>query len=187
MQEHAEPAGDRGGRGERDRLAPGGPGCEPGGLASGQSHGTGTTCDNPPILTRRVQVVTSAGCGRMTGACGMRNEPGTRPATPRFQFKSTQAVAQYVAMGKPVKVLDGLALQYDDRQIPVSPLPGALVTTEYIGSDTPSDECEISIRAPIGNYVLIVSISGGTDLDWNNVLPYWTKISSLLGPLESRR
>ncbi len=35
--------------------------------------------------------------------------------TTLFQFKSTQAVAQYVAMGKPVKVLGGLALQYDDR------------------------------------------------------------------------
>jgi len=50
-----------------------------------------------------------------------------------FQFKSAPVAAQYVAVGKPIKVLAGLALQYDDREIRVEPLPGALVTTEYGG------------------------------------------------------
>jgi hypothetical protein len=102
-----------------------------------------------------------------------------------FQFKSPQVAAQYVATGKPIKVLAGLALQYDDREIPVEPLPGALVTTEYEGADIPSDESQITIRAPIGAYVITLDLQGGTDLDWSDVLPYWIKINSLLKPLES--
>jgi hypothetical protein len=104
-----------------------------------------------------------------------------------FQFKSANVAAQFVAIGKPIKVLAGLALQYDDRQIPVEPLPGALVTTEYEGADIPSDESQITIRAPIGTYVVTLDLQGGTDLDWGDVLPYWIKINSLLKPLGGGR
>jgi hypothetical protein len=69
----------------------------------------------------------------------------------------------------------------------VEPLPGALVTTEYEGADIPSDESEITIRAPLGNYAVALALAGGTDLDWSDVLPYWMKINSLLKPLESGR
>jgi hypothetical protein len=92
-----------------------------------------------------------------------------------------------VGAQKPVKVLAGLALQYDDRQISVNVRPGSLVTTEYEGADVPSDESQITIRVPIGDYVMTLDLQGGTDLDWNDVLPYWTKINSLLKPLESGR
>jgi hypothetical protein len=104
-----------------------------------------------------------------------------------FQFDSAHVAAQYVATGKPIKVLAGLALRYDDRRIPVEPLPGALVTTEYEGADISSDESQITIRAPMRNYVLTLDLQGGTDLDWNDALPYWTKINTLLKPLESGR
>jgi hypothetical protein len=102
-----------------------------------------------------------------------------------FQFKSANVAVQYVATGKPIKVLAGLALQYHNREIPVEPLPGALVTTEYEGADIPTDESQITIRAPMGTYVITLDLQGGTDLDWSDVLPYWIKINSLLKPLES--
>jgi hypothetical protein len=104
-----------------------------------------------------------------------------------FQFKSAPVAAQYVAAGKPIKVLAGLALQYDDREIRVEPLPGALVTTEYEGADIPSDESQITIRAPMGTDVITLDLQGGTDLDWSDVLPYWIKINSLLKPLQNAR
>jgi len=104
-----------------------------------------------------------------------------------FQFKTADVATQYIATGKPINVLAGVAKQYDDRQLPVEPLPGALVTTEYEGADIPSDESQITIRAPMGNYVLTLDLQGGTDLDWSDVLPYWIKINTLLKPLESGR
>jgi hypothetical protein len=104
-----------------------------------------------------------------------------------FQFKSAQAVAQFVDVGKPIQVLAGLAQRQDDHQLSVSPLPGSLVTEQYEGTDPSSDELGISVRAPIEDYVLTLSIQGGTDLDWSDVQPYWTTINSLLKPLESGR
>jgi hypothetical protein len=100
-----------------------------------------------------------------------------------FQFKSTQAAEQFVGTGKPFRSI--APAQVHDRQLPVSPLPGSVVTTEYEGADIPSDESTITIRAPIGYYAVTLDLQGGTDLDWSDVLPYWMKINSLLKPLES--
>jgi hypothetical protein len=77
--------------------------------------------------------------------------------------------------------------QVDDRQLTVSPLPGSVVTTEYEGADIPSDESIITIRAPMDTYAVTLTLQGGTDLDWSDVLPYWIKINSLLKPLEGGR
>jgi hypothetical protein len=104
-----------------------------------------------------------------------------------FQFKSEQAVAQFVDLGKPIQVLAGLAQQQDDHELSVSPLPGSLVTEQWEGTNPSSDELGISVRAPMADYVLTLSIQGGTDLDWNDVMPVWTTINSLLKPLESGR
>jgi hypothetical protein len=102
-----------------------------------------------------------------------------------FQFKSTQAAEQFVGSGKPFRSI--APAQVDDRQLPVSPLPGSVVTTEYVGADIPSDESLITIRAPIADYAVTLDLQGGTDLDWSDVLPYWIKINSLLKPLGSGR
>jgi hypothetical protein len=45
-----------------------------------------------------------------------------------YRFKSAAVAAQYVATQKPVKVLAGLALAMDDRELPVRPLPGSIVS-----------------------------------------------------------
>lgn len=58
------------------------------------------------------------------------------------------------------------------------------MTVEYISADMPSGESQITICAAIGTYAVTLNLQGGTDLDWNDVLPYWTKINSLLKPLE---
>jgi hypothetical protein len=105
--------------------------------------------------------------------------------TTLFQFKSTEAAEQFVGTGKPFHSI--APAQVDDRQLPVSPLPGSVVTTQYEGADIPTDENIITIRAPIRNYALTLDLQGGTDLDWSDVLPYWIKINSLLKPLESGR
>lgn len=124
----------------------------------------------------------------LTGSIVRQNKHGVLEIyATLFEFKSAHVAAQYIDAQKPVKVLAGLALQYDDRQIPVNPRPGSLVTTEYEGADVSSDESQITIRVPIGDYVVILDLQGGTDLDWNDVLPYWIKTNSLLEPLQSGR
>ena len=105
--------------------------------------------------------------------------------TSLFQFTSTQAAEQFVGTGKPFNSI--APARVHDRQLPVNPLPGSVVTTEYEGADIPSDESIITIRAPMGHYVVTLDLQGGTDLDWSDVLPYWIKINSLLTPLEGGR
>ncbi len=102
-----------------------------------------------------------------------------------FQFKSKQAAEQFVGTGQPFHSI--APAQVHDRQLPVSPLPGSVVTTEYAGADIPSDESLITIRAPLGDYAVTLDLQGGTDLDWSDALPYWAKINSLLRPLEEER
>jgi hypothetical protein len=102
-----------------------------------------------------------------------------------LQFKSTAAAEQFVGTGKAFHSI--APAQVDDRQLPVSPLPGSVVTTQYEGADIPTDENIITIRAPIGYYAVTLDLQGGTDLDWSDVLPYWIKINSLLKFLESGR
>jgi hypothetical protein len=99
-----------------------------------------------------------------------------------YQFKSATVAAQFVATQKPVKVLAGLALAMDDRELPVSPLPGSIVSEFYI--DPPTDESQITVDAPVGTWVVELYAHGGTKLDWNDVQPYWTTINSALKPLE---
>jgi hypothetical protein len=48
-----------------------------------------------------------------------------------YQFRSATVAAQFVAEQKPLKVLAGLALAQDDRELPVSPLPGSIVSAFY--------------------------------------------------------
>jgi hypothetical protein len=133
----------------------------------------GSVAKTPASTPTAVAQETAAPTAPTPASCG---------AERRFLPTQSQlpVAAQYVDAQKPVKVLAGLALQYDDRQIAVSPRAGSLVTTEYEGADVPSDESQITIRVPIGDYVVTLDLQGGTDLDWNDVLPYWIKINSLL-------
>jgi hypothetical protein len=101
-----------------------------------------------------------------------------------YQFRSATVAAQFVAEQKPLKVLAGLALAQDDRELPVSPLPGSIVSTFYMDADIPTDESQITVVAPLGTWVVQLYVHGGTKLDWNDVQPYWTTIDSALKPLE---
>ncbi len=101
-----------------------------------------------------------------------------------FQFRSAAVAAQFVAEEKPVKVLAGLALAQDERELPVSPLPGSIVSASYLDADLPIDESQITVVAPLGTWAVQLKVHGGTRLDWNDVQPYWAAINSALKPLE---
>lgn len=122
------------------------------------------------VLSIASAVLVTASCGPRSVATAPSGKPAaaTRtsgaPTAPTAPTSTTQA-----SCGAPRRFLP------------------ALVTTEYEGADIPSDESQITIRVPMRNYVLTLDLQGGTDLDWNDALPYWTKINTLLKPLESGR
>jgi hypothetical protein len=72
----------------------------------------------------------------------------------------------------------------DDRELPVRPLPGSIVSAFYL--DPPIDESQITVDAPLGTWVVELYLHGGTKLDWNDAQPYWTTINAQLKPLEGR-
>jgi hypothetical protein len=62
-------------------------------------------------------------------------------------------------------------------------VPGSIVSTFYMDADIPTDESQITVVAPLRTWAVQLYLRGGTRLDWDDVLPYWTTINSALKPL----